>query len=119
MLTDRTREAFASDMQPPAWFGPNRRAAYCARTRARHAEYELRFDAALAALGALQPAGRRYAAGLLQHLNRPGTLGGTLEYIETVERLAKLGIGEASNIFHHDRAALARIACDDAGSAAA
>lgn len=71
--------------------------------RARHAEYDARFDHMVAEIEAMEANSRRYACDLLGRLGGPGCLSGSLEFRQTCDALARMGVTGANHIFDHDR----------------
>ena len=101
MLTNHTRAAFAERLAALD------SADLIAAERAYQSAYEARYDRAAATLAAMSSKVRT-AARRLERLGGPGCLSGSLEWHETCEALAAVGIAEAGGLFEWDRRELAR-----------
>lgn len=117
MLTDQTRAVFARDLHAPPHWNAEQADAYLARARDRHVAYERHFDAARVSLEALPAPERDAACRRLRRLDTAGCLSGSLEFRQTVESLAQLGVEGANALFHHDRQWLAGLALTAAAAA--
>lgn len=107
MLTIETHAVFRRDLNNC------RTTALRESERARHAAYEVAFDRMVEEVAGMEANSRRYACDLLARLDGPGCLSGTLEYIQTREALARMGVTGANHIFIHDRAYIAATRCGD------
>lgn len=96
MLTIETHAVFRRDMNNC------RTTALRESNRARHAAYEVAFDRMIEEVAAMEANSRRYACDLLARLGGPGCLSGTLEYVQTREALARMGVPHAGTVFEHD-----------------
>lgn len=70
---------------------------------ARHAEYDAVVALMIAQVKAVDPAKQPAVRWRLRRLGGPGCLSGFLEFGDTVEALAELGVSGANQVFHHDR----------------